>query len=51
MKDTWNSGQVSDDTVTAVTIIADQKCKIGYAVSSGDVRYIWVDGTPRSYNL
>lgn len=47
----WDSAQKAAKTNTAITLAANQKCKVKYQVSSGSPRYIWLDETARSYVL
>ena len=47
----WDSAQKAAKTSTAITLAANQKCKIKYQVSSGSSRYLWLDETSRSYIL
>lgn len=47
----WDAGQTASKTASTLTLAANQRCKIGYAVSSGDIRYIWVSETPTNYQV
>lgn len=49
IKTAWDSRQKASSTAITVKMAADQKCKIGYNVSSGSERYIWVDEDLKDY--
>ena len=51
IKNEWDSRQKASSTSITVKMAADQKCKIGYNVSSGSERYIWIDEDLKEYIL
>lgn len=51
LNDVWDSRQKATSTSLSIKISADQKCKIGYNVSSGSKRFFWVDEDLKSYTV